>query len=93
MKGRISRRLALSNEHMGCIRRGLKVKDMKACCSWGEFNDALGGMNLEVATTIKTVIGDVMFLAHMIESKDIGNAVRIKLNFVVTKISNSCSGH
>jgi hypothetical protein len=50
-------------------------------------------MNLEVTTTIKTVIGDVMFLAHMIESKDIGNAVRIKINFVVTKISNSCSGH
>jgi hypothetical protein len=59
---------------------------------WFEFNETGGCMELENTATITTIISDMLFLAQKVERKNIGNTVRVKINFVSARVGNHRCG-
>ena len=51
-----------SDQEVGSLRLGTKIKSMETLGGRLEFDETLGRVNLEHPSSIMTIVGDMMFL-------------------------------
>ena len=74
------------NQGKSSIRILTEVERMETAGGGHEFQEPGLGVDLKNATTVMTIIGDMMFLAKIKQGENVGDAGFIKINVDVAKI-------